>query len=44
MMMGLPAWLALLFVIALPMLVAAIFVVLRVVGARIVDSDHPTRP
>ena len=44
MMMGLPAWLALMFVIALPMLVAAIFVAVRVVGARTVDSDHPGRP
>lgn len=44
MMMGLPAWLALMLVIALPVLLAGIFVVVRVVGARIVDSDHPARP
>ena len=44
MMMGLPTWLAMVFVIALPMLVAGIFLVVRVVGAHIVGSDHPRRP
>lgn len=43
-MMGLPEWLSLLFVIALPMLVAGIFLVVRVAGARIVQSDHPRLP
>ena len=44
MMMGLPAWLSLMLVIALPVLVAGIFLAVRVVGARTVDSDHPARP
>ena len=42
--MALPAWLAIFFVIALPMLVAGIFLVVRVAGARIVHSDHPRLP
>ena len=44
MMMGLPAWLSLMLVIALPVLIAGIFLVVRVVGARTVDSDHPAQP